>query len=506
MKHALSVTRQNDFAEWYQQVVKVAGLAEHGAVRGCMNILPWGYSIWENIQQKFDKRLKETGHRNAYFPLLIPLSFLAREAEHVDGFAKECAVVTHHRLTSVDGRLMPDSDAQLEEPLVIRPTSETIIGDAFSRWVQSPKDLPLLINQWCNVMRWEMRPRLFLRTSEFLWQEGHTAHATRNEANDEARLILSLYTDFVTNVLCMPVYQGEKPPGERFPGAVNTWSIEAMMQDGKALQSGTSHFLGQNFSKAYKIKFSSEGGDLFAWTTSWGISTRLIGGVIMTHSDDNGLVLPPAIAPLHLRVLVLADDPTETESLHSYISSFLCSGPGLVSVLGEPLRHEIVNVGRRPGTAFWDCVKQGVPLIVQIGSKEKESGTVTYTIRTDSELKRQTIPAGQFVDSISSLLNGMQRSLLERATQFRDANTLSLSSVHDLREQFDRRPISPFAICPIDISMESSTEFQAELANRKLSVRCLLDSASSGHHLEDGSKCLFSGGQATHLALIAKSY
>ena len=302
-KNAISPTRQEDYPEWYQQVVKAADLAENSPVRGCMVIKPWGYGIWENMQRVLDRMFKDTGHENAYFPVFIPKSFLEKEAEHVDGFAKECAVVTHHRLEpGPDGGLVPAGE--LEEPLIVRPTSETIIGDAFSRWVQSYRDLPLKINQWANVVRWEMRTRLFLRTAEFLWQEGHTAHATKEEALEETRMMLDVYADFAENVMAMPVIKGEKTAGERFPGADVTYCIEAMMQDRKALQAGTSHFLGQNFSKAQQIKFQdAQGGESFAWTTSWGVSTRLIGALIMSHSDDDGLVLPPRMAPRQVVIL-----------------------------------------------------------------------------------------------------------------------------------------------------------------------------------------------------------
>src|SRR6476659_443947 len=301
---AISPTRAENYPEWYQQVVKAADLAENSDVRGCMVIKPWGYAIWENIQRRLDAMFKATGHENAYFPLFIPMSFLEKEAEHVEGFAKECAVVTHHRLEpGPDGKLIPSPNAELEEPLIVRPTSETIIGEMYARWVQSYRDLPILINQWANVVRWELRTRLFLRTTEFLWQEGHTCHATAQEAMEETRLMLDVYAEFAEDYMAMPVIKGEKTAGERFPGAVNTYSIEAMMQDKKALQSGTSHFLGQNFSKASNIRFQSEKGtEEYAWTTSWGASTRLVGGLIMTHSDDDGLVLPPRVSPKHVVV------------------------------------------------------------------------------------------------------------------------------------------------------------------------------------------------------------
>jgi prolyl-tRNA synthetase len=505
MRSALQVTRETDFSEWYQQVIKAAGLAEAAAVRGCMNIKPWGYAIWENIQQRFDRELKATGHRNAYFPLLIPLRFFQKEAQHVEGFAKECAVVTHHRLTSVDGRLLPDPAAELEEPLVIRPTSETIIGDAFSRWVQSYKDLPILINQWCNVMRWEMRTRLFLRTSEFLWQEGHTAHASRLEAIEEARLVLELYRAFATDVLCLPVIVGEKSAGERFPGAVSTWSIEAMMQDGKALQAGTSHFLGQNFSRAYDIKFSGASGVEYAWTTSWGISTRLIGGLIMTHSDDNGLVLPPAIAPAHIRVLLLSDEPDETSSLREYGKSLLDGAASRVLVRGEPLRCEYVIAGRRPGDAFWEAVKQGVPIIVQIGRKELEQGVISFTERTDPELKRHSMVKGEFVARLAQTLEDMQRSLLQRAIRLRDSNIRELGSADDIGRLLTEKEIPPFLLCPLDLAAEDTQPVQKILSEHQLSIRCLPE-GDFQKQLSPNARCALTGGNASHMALLAKSY
>src|SRR5436309_2831381 len=310
---AISPTRNEDYAEWYQQVVRAAELAENSPVRGCMVIKPWGYSLWENIQRNMDAMFKATGHKNAYFPLFIPKSFLEKEAEHVEGFAKECAVVTHYRLKQDEkGALVVDPEARLEEPLIVRPTSETIIGEMFAKWIQSYRDLPLLINQWCNIVRWELRTRLFLRTAEFLWQEGHTAHESEEEAREETARMLGVYKEFVESFLAMPVLRGRKTDSERFPGAVETFSIEAMMQDRKALQAGTSHFLGQNFAKASGIKFQSRSGvEEHAWTTSWGSSTRMIGGLVMTHSDDNGLVLPPRVAPTHVVILPIlrADDP-----------------------------------------------------------------------------------------------------------------------------------------------------------------------------------------------------
>src|ERR1700677_2544871 len=337
MQRALAINRSR-FADWYQAVVRDADMAETSPVRGAMVIKPWGYGVWEQIQQELDRRIKATGHENCYFPMFIPLSFIAKEAEHVEGFAKEMAVVTHHRLKYIDGKLQPDPEAKLEEPLVVRPTSETIIGDAFSRWIRSHRDLPMLINQWANVVRWEMRPRLFLRTTEFLWQEGHTAHATAEEAVEETRKMLEVYRAFAEDVLAMPVIAGEKPENERFPGAVNTYSIEAMMQDGKALQAGTSHYLGTHFAEAQNIRYQSAEGELaLCHTTSWGASTRMIGGVIMTHGDDDGLRLPPAIAPRQVVIVPMLRDKPEDAQVLAYCDA-LAVELTAQTALGAPIR------------------------------------------------------------------------------------------------------------------------------------------------------------------------
>jgi prolyl-tRNA synthetase len=366
MQRALSVAR-NRFADWYQAVVREADMAETSPVRGAMVIKPWGYGVWEQIQAELDRRIKATGHENCYFPLFIPLSFIAKEAEHVEGFAKEMAVVTHHRLKNIDGKLQPDPAAKLEEPLVVRPTSETIIGDAFARWIKSHRDLPLLINQWANVVRWEMRPRLFLRTTEFLWQEGHTAHASEAEAREETMACLEMYRAFAEDVLAMPVIAGEKPENERFPGAVGTWSIEAMMQDGKALQAGTSHFLGTHFAEAQNIRFQNDSGEMeFCNTTSWGVSTRLIGGVIMTHGDDDGLRLPPAIAPRQIVVVPMLRDKPEDEEVLAYCKS-LVEALSSLSAFGYPVRALLDTKKVKSAEKRWNWVRRGAPLIIEIG-------------------------------------------------------------------------------------------------------------------------------------------
>src|SRR5690348_10024282 len=380
MQRALDINRSR-FADWYQAVVRDADMAETSPVRGAMVIKPWGYGVWEQIQQELDRRIKATGHENCYFPMFIPLSFIAKEAEHVEGFAKEMAVVTHHRLKMIDGKLEPDPAAKLEEPLVVRPTSETIIGDAFARWVQSYRDLPILINQWANVVRWEMRPRLFLRTTEFLWQEGHTVHETEAEAREETERMLNVYATFAEDCCGIPVVRGKKSESEKFPGAVDTLAIEAMVQDRKAIQAGTSHFLGQNFAKASGIQFQTrEGKQAFGWTTSWGMTTRMVGTVVMMHSDDDGLVLPPRIAPTQIIILpITPKEETRTKVLET------------CDQLAAQLRDQRyvdfgleVEVDRREiggGAKNWEWVKKGVPVRVELGPRDLESNAVAVSRR-----------------------------------------------------------------------------------------------------------------------------
>ena len=401
---AISPTRSEDYPQWYQQVIKAADLAEVSPVRGCMVIKPWGWSIWENMQQVLDGMFKDTGHVNAYFPLFIPMSFLEKEAEHVDGFAKECAVVTHHRLEpGPDGGLVPAGP--LEEPLIVRPTSETIIGSMYAKWVQSYRDLPIKINQWANVVRWEMRTRMFLRTAEFLWQEGHTCHATEEEALEETRLMLDVYADFAENVMAMPVIKGEKTVDERFPGAVSTLTIEAMMQDFKALQAGTSHFLGQNFSKAQEIVYQDQQGEQqFAWTTSWGVSTRLVGALIMTHSDDRGLVLPPKLAPHQVIFVPIYKNEEQLNSITQVV---------------EDLRNQFNERGisskfdnrdtKRPGEKFAQHEIQGVPVRITIGPKDLEKKSIEI-FRRDT-LEKQFIKIEESLDFVSKLLDEIQKNL-----------------------------------------------------------------------------------------------
>jgi prolyl-tRNA synthetase len=428
MKHALTVTRQEDFAAWYQEVIAEAEMAEESGVRGCMVIKPWGYGIWERIQKLMDARIKAAGVDNCYFPLFIPLSYFAEEAEHVEGFAKEMAVVTHHRLIQ-DGKggLVPDPEAKLEEPLIVRPTSETVIGKAMARWIQSWRDLPLLTNQWANVVRWEMRTRMFLRTSEFLWQEGHTAHANRDDAMAETLRALEMYRACAEDDLALPVIHGEKPENERFPGAVATYSIEAMMQDGKALQAGTSHYLGTGFAEAAGIRYQDrEGQQVLCHTTSWGVSTRLIGGVIMTHGDDDGLRVPPAIAPHQVVILPMLRDDDGDEALLAYCED-LRRALAAQTALGEPIR---VLLDKRAGKATqkrWGWVKKGVPMILEIGGRDAAGGQVSVVrrdrlYREDGKVNFVGQDKDTFLGNASGELEDIQRSLYAQAKAHRDAN------------------------------------------------------------------------------------
>jgi prolyl-tRNA synthetase len=417
--HALKVTRAEDFPEWYQAVVREADLAEVSPTRGSMIIKAWGMGLWELIQGELDRRIKETGHDNYYFPLLIPLSFFAKEAQHVEGFAKEMAVVTHHRLKMIDGELRPDPEAELTEPLIIRPTSETIIGDAFSRWIKSYRDLPLKLNQWANVMRWEMRTRLFLRTAEFLWQEGHTAHANEADAMEETMLALELYRSLAEDFLAIPVIVGEKPENERFPGAVRTYSIEAMMQDGKALQAGTSHYLGVNFAKAQNIRFQDkDGGISLAHTTSWGMSTRMIGGVIMTHGDDDGLRTPPAAAPRQVVIVPMLRGKPEDAQLLDYCD-VMAAEVGARRCFGAQVRVLVDRKDARPADKRWDWVRRGAPIICEIGPRDAAADKVTFMrrdrLREGGKIATQTIDQAEFVAGLERLLPEIQASMLAEA-------------------------------------------------------------------------------------------
>ncbi|MCA9199109.1 MAG: proline--tRNA ligase [Planctomycetales bacterium] len=500
-KTAIQPTRQEDYPEWYQQVIRAAELAEVSPVRGCMVIKPWGYSLWENMQAVLDKMFKDTGHENAYFPLFIPMSFLEKEAEHVEGFAKECAVVTHHRLEpGPDGGLVPAGP--LEEPLIVRPTSETIIGSMYAKWIQSYRDLPILINQWANVVRWELRTRLFLRTAEFLWQEGHTAHATEQEAREETMQMLKVYADFAENYMAMPVIQGEKTAGERFPGAVATYSIEAMMQDRKALQAGTSHFLGQNFSKAQEIKFQDQNGqEVFAWTTSWGVSTRLVGGLIMTHADDDGLVLPPRLAPKHVVILPIYRNDEEQATVLEYCQK-LSEELSSQSYDGQPIRVMIDKRDLRGGEKNWYHVKRGVPIRMEVGPRDVAADSVFMARRDTSD--KSGIGRREIVQTIGKVLKEIQDGLFERARQMRDDNTHEITSLDDFHSLFpptDDDAKGPatggFAIC----HWKESPEVEALLKERKLTIRCV----PFGEENAQGT-CIFSGRPSQGRAVFAKAY
>ena len=424
-KTAITPTREEDYPEWYQQVVKESDLAERSPVRGCMVIKPWGYTLWENIQTILNRMFKPTGVKNAYFPLFIPLSFLEKEAEHVEGFAKECAVVTHHRLepNAENSGLVPAGP--LTEPLVVRPTSETIIGDAFAKWVNSYRDLPVLINQWANIVRWEMRTRIFLRTSEFLWQEGHTAHADKQEAIDRTNQMLDIYADLSENYLAMPVIKGRKSASERFPGAVDTLCIEAMMQDRKALQAGTSHFLGQNFAKASGIKFQSANEtEEFAWTTSWGVSTRLIGGLIMSHGDDDGIILPPRVASSHVVLMPIIRKPEDQAPVMAYVNS-------LAKALGEQTyyyQNIQVEIDARDigGARNWEWVKKGIPLRVEIGPRDIADDAVFMARRDKKPNEKIPLKRTEFISRITDILDEIQTNLFERAKSLLKDNIITI--------------------------------------------------------------------------------
>jgi len=432
--NAISPTRAEDYPEWYQQVIKASDMAERSPVRGCMVIKPWGYALWENIVSRMDRMFKATGVKNAYFPLFIPVSFLEKEAEHVEGFAKECAVVTHHRLEqSPEGGLTPGG--LLTEPLVVRPTSETIIGDAFSKWVSSYRDLPLLINQWANVVRWEMRTRIFLRTSEFLWQEGHTAHATDKEAIERTEMMLNVYSRMVQDDLAIPVIEGRKTAAERFPGAIDTLCIEAMMQDRKALQAGTSHFLGQNFAKASGIRFQTEKEtEDFAWTTSWGTSTRMIGGLIMTHGDDDGVIMPPRVAPAHVVLLPISRKPDDRQKVMEYVNGIA----GALRQIEYAGRNIVVEIDNRDigGARGWDWIKKGIPIRVEIGPRDMADDAVFVGRRDKAHRDKTAMKRDAFIERLPELLDDIQRRLFQRASRFRTDNTRNVDDHRDFYDWF----------------------------------------------------------------------
>ncbi len=483
--------RSEDYSRWYNELVVKADLAEQSDVRGCMVIKPYGYAIWEKMQRLLDDRFKATGVQNAYFPLLIPKSFLSREAEHVEGFAKECAVVTHYRLKTNDTHdgVVVDPAAKLEEELIIRPTSETIIWNTFKNWIHSYRDLPLVVNQWCNVMRWEMRTRLFLRTSEFLWQEGHTAHATRQEAEDRAKLMLKVYADFAENVMAVPVVQGVKSETERFAGALDTYTIEAMMQDGKALQSGTSHFLGQNFGKAFNVQYIDEQNQpQYAWATSWGVSTRLMGALIMTHSDDNGLVLPPMLAPTQVVIVPIYKNQEQLDAVDAAVNPVVERLRGM----GISVKYDNAD-NRRPGFKFADYELKGVPVRLVLGARDLENGTVEV-MRRDT-LEKETRAFAGIEDYVKTLLDDIQQNIYQKAKTFRDAHIFECDNYEDFKQRVKQ---GGFFLCHWDGTAETEARIKEET---QATIRCVPFGVEQTPGVD-----MVSGKPATCRVLIARSY
>jgi prolyl-tRNA synthetase len=499
---AITPTRVQDYPEWFQQVVKQADMAENSVVRGCMVIKPWGYGIWENMQRQLDDRIKSTGHQNAYFPLFIPLSFFQKEAEHVEGFAKECAVITHHRLEEKNGKLVPSGE--LEEPLVVRPTSEMIIGESFARWVESYRDLPLLINQWANVVRWEMRPRVFLRTTEFLWQEGHTVHATADEAQEEALKMHETYRAFMEDVLALPVVLGEKSPGERFPGAVNTYTLEAMMQDRKALQAGTSHYLGQNFAKGSGIRFSNKDGVLeYAYTTSWGVTTRMIGALIMCHGDDDGLRLPPRIAPKQVVILPVVPKPELEAEVFAYAEQ-VAEQIRSKMFHGQPISVQIDKRDKRGGEKSWEWIKKGIPLRIEVGPRDIEAQAMMVARRDKPHKEKVKVALSEVGNEVVGMLEQMQQGYFETARRFRDANIRTdIRTFAEMKAFFTPKSSDKPEIHGGFVLAKWCGDVETEkmLDEMKVSIRCLplKQSGTQG-------TCILTGRPATLDAIFAKSY
>lgn len=489
-KKALTPRNEN-YSQWYLDIVNNAGLAENSAVRGCMVIKPYGYAIWEKMQHELDTRFKETGHENAYFPLFIPKSYLSREADHVEGFAKECAIVTHYRLKNDPngGGVIVDPEAKLEEELIVRPTSETIIWATYKNWIQSWRDLPILCNQWANVVRWEMRTRLFLRTAEFLWQEGHTAHATEEEAWQEARRMLEVYADFAENVLAVPVIKGVKTETERFAGAVETFCIEAMMQDGKALQAGTSHFLGQNFAKAFDVSFLDKDGERKSvWATSWGVSTRLMGALIMTHSDDHGLVLPPAVAPLHVVIVPIYKSDEQLQTIREKVAPLMAE----LRAKGISVKLDDNDV-KKPGWKFAEYELRGVPVRLALGTRDLEAGTIEL-MRRDT-LEKESLPFEGIAQHIEKLLPEMQKSIFEKAKAYRESNTRKVDSYEEFKEEIEK---GGFLLAHWDGTPETEALVKEET---KATIRCIpfVDEPEAG-------KCMVTGKPSKQRVIFARSY
>lgn len=483
--------RSENYSEWYNELVKRAGLAENSAVRGCMVIKPYGFAIWEKMQRALDDMFKATGHQNAYFPLFVPRSFLEKEEEHAEGFAKECAVVTHYRLKSdPSGKgLIVDPDSKLEEELIIRPTSETVIWNAYKNWIQSWRDLPILINQWANVVRWEMRTRIFLRTAEFLWQEGHTAHATEQEAVAETEQMLGVYADFAENWMAMPVIQGVKTPSERFAGAVETYCIEALMQDGKALQAGTSHFLGQNFARSFDVKFVNKENQLeFAWATSWGVSTRLMGALIMAHSDDNGLVLPPKLAPIQVVIVPIYKTEEDLAKISERIDPLMAE----LKSLGISVKYDDDDK-QRSGWKFAEYELKGVPVRLAVGMRDLENGTIEVARR--DTLTKESRPIDGVVEHIRTLLDEIQAAIYDRALQFRNANMFPVDTWDEFKEQIEK---GGFISAHWDGTEETEAKIKEET---KATIRCIpLNS------IEEAGKCVYSGAESAKRVIFARAY
>ena len=484
-------SRGENYAQWYNDLVIKADLAENSAVRGCMVIKPYGYAIWEKMQSTLDRMFKDTGHVNAYFPLFIPKSFFSREASHVEGFAKECAVVTHYRLKNApDGNgIVVDEDARLEEELIVRPTSETIIWNTYKNWIQSYRDLPLLINQWANVVRWEMRTRLFLRTAEFLWQEGHTAHATKKEAQEEALRMLDVYVDFAENYLSIPVIKGDKTENEKFPGALNTYTFEAMMQDGRALQAGTSHFLGQNFAKAFDVKFTSnEGKEEYVWATSWGVTTRMIGALIMAHSDDNGLVLPPKMAPTQVVIVPIYK---KMEQL-SQISEKALKIKVQLEAKGITVKYDDRDT-HKPGWKFAEYELKGFPVRVAIGPRDLENGTVEIARR--DTLEKKIFSMNDIEEVVPDMLDEMQKTIYNKALKFKNENTYSVDTWGEFKTTLEK---GGFVYAHWDGTSETEIKIKEET---KATIRCIPFDA-----IEEDGKCIYSGKSSKRRVVFARAY
>ena len=484
-------TREENYSEWYNELVVKADLAEHSAVKGCMVIKPYGYAIWEKMQQALDKMFKDTGHVNAYFPLFIPKSFFSKEASHVEGFAKECAVVTHYRLkTAPDGSIVVDETAKLDEELIVRPTSETIIWNTYRGWIQSYRDLPLLINQWANVVRWEMRTRIFLRTTEFLWQEGHTAHATSQEAIAESEQMLNVYAEFAEKWMAMPVIKGVKTANERFAGAIDTYCIEALMQDGKALQAGTSHFLGQNFAKAFDVKFSNkEGKQDFVWATSWGVTTRLIGALIMSHSDDKGLVLPPKLAPYQVVIIPIYKGDEQLAQISAVVNKMKKA----MEAKGISVKYDNRD-NQRPGWKFAEYELKGVPIRIAIGARDLENGTVEVARR--DTLEKETLQQADIENKIEHLLSQIQENLYQKAFAMREMKTYSADTFDDFKRILEETP--GFIMAHWDGTSETEQKIKDET---KATIRCIpIDNK------QESGKCIYSGKPSTQRVVFARAY